>query len=577
MDLKYTNDKSTQILIALLKAHGIRKVVASPGTTNAIFVTSIQHDDFFQVFSSVDERSAAYIACGLAQESLEPVVITCTEATASRNYFSGLTEAFYRKLPILAVTGFHELSNIGNLCTQAIDRSRLPQDIVRYSTTIERCRTKNDEWKVNFQINKAILELTHHGGGPVHINLQIGGRWDFFDEILPSVRVIKRIGYKDDRPLLPHGKIAIVIGAHKRFSKEETDVIDRFCDEHNAAVFADVVSGYYGKYRINVSVIGAQRFYESPSQKADLTIHLGEVGWSSAKSKQTWRVSEDGEVRDTFHNLTYVFEMSEKDFFESYQGKVCENTYYNEIQTETEDLVANITEMPLSNAWIAYNTINLLPHNCVFHMGILNSFRVWNYFKFDESIDTHCNFGGFGIDGGLSTLLGASFVNPTKLYFGVFGDLAFFYDMNCLGNRHLGRNVRIMLINNGKGNEFRNNIHPASKLGDEGDLFVAAAGHYGNKSNLLVKHYAEDLGFRYLSASTKEEFKSVINEFTKAEITDRPILFEIFTTTESESKSLDMLSMLKQDNASSAFGRAKQIVRNYLSDKTVFAIKRIMK
>lgn len=149
MDLKYTNDKSTQILIALLKAHGIRMVVASPGTTNAMFVASIQYDNFFQIYSSVDERSAAYIACGLAQETLEPVVITCTEATASRNYLPGLTEAFYRKLPILAITGFHDLTNIGNLYPQSIDRSCPPKDTVRYSTNIERCKTKNDEWKVN--------------------------------------------------------------------------------------------------------------------------------------------------------------------------------------------------------------------------------------------------------------------------------------------------------------------------------------------------------------------------------------------------------------------------------------------
>ena len=99
----YTDDKGTLVLMALLKEYGIKKVVASPGTGNMALVVSMQHDPYFEMYSCVDERSAAYMACGIAAESGEPIVVTCTEATASRNYLPGLTEAFYRKLPILAI------------------------------------------------------------------------------------------------------------------------------------------------------------------------------------------------------------------------------------------------------------------------------------------------------------------------------------------------------------------------------------------------------------------------------------------------------------------------------------------
>ena len=97
MENYYSSECNIQIVIALLKAYGIRKVIASPGATNLSFVASIQQDTWFDVYSSVDERSAAYIACGMAEESGEPVVLSCTGATASRNYMPGLTEAFYRK------------------------------------------------------------------------------------------------------------------------------------------------------------------------------------------------------------------------------------------------------------------------------------------------------------------------------------------------------------------------------------------------------------------------------------------------------------------------------------------------
>ena len=101
MNSFYCDDKSIQILISLLKQNNIKKVIASPGTTNLGFVASIKRDSFFEIYSCVDERAACYMAGGLAVESGEPVVITCTGATASRNYYPGLTEAYYRKIPIL--------------------------------------------------------------------------------------------------------------------------------------------------------------------------------------------------------------------------------------------------------------------------------------------------------------------------------------------------------------------------------------------------------------------------------------------------------------------------------------------
>ena len=55
-----------------------------------------------------------------------------------------------------------------------------------------------------------------------------------------------------------------------------------------------------------------------------------------------------------------------------------------------------------------------------------------------------------------------------------------------------------MLVNNGKGAEFRLYWHPAAAFKEDADAFMAAGGHFGNKSANLVKHYAEDLGFEYI-------------------------------------------------------------------------------
>ena len=174
-------------------------------------------------------------------------------------------------------------------------------------------------------------------------------------------------------------------------------------------------------------------------------------------------------------------------------------------------------------------------------------------------------------------MIGASLANPDKLFFGVFGDLAFFYDMNVVGNRHVGNNVRILLINNGKGNEFRNYNHPCYFLGNVADEYVAASGHYGNKSNLLVKNYAENLGYEYLSASNKNEFNASIDKFLSDEKQDKPILFEVFTETEDESNALETILNMVVDNKTIVKDKLKNAVKGIVGQKGIDTIKKVIK
>ena len=209
MEQYYTNERNVQILIALLKEHGIKRVIASPGSTNVTFVGSLQQDPYFEMYSCVDERSAAYMACGMAAECGEPVVLSCTGATASRNYFPALTEAFYRKLPVLAVTSTQDESKIGHLVAQVIDRTCQPKDTVVCSVHLQTVRDENDAWDCNVKANEAILALKHHGGGPVHINLTTTYSKDFSVKDLPKQRGIRRYSVEDELPALPKGKIAV--------------------------------------------------------------------------------------------------------------------------------------------------------------------------------------------------------------------------------------------------------------------------------------------------------------------------------------------------------------------------------
>lgn len=579
---KYTSERNVQIVIALLKAHGIHRVIASPGTTNMTFVVSVENDPWFQVWSSVDERSAAYLACGMATETREPVVISCTGATASRNYMPGLTEAYYRKLPVLAITSTRGNHKVGHLIDQQIDRRNIPNDIAMESVTIPMVKDYEDERYCEIEANKAILALKLNGGGPAHINMYTKYSKDFSVKELPAAHAIFRhTAFEDKLPDIPqNGRIIISVGAHANFSDRLTNAVDRFCATYDAAVLCDHTSGYRGKYEVHYQLACGQKQWKSPLAKANLCIHIGEVSGNSftIRATHTWRVSPDGQLRDTFGNLRRVFMMPEEVFFERYASDNASHTEYRDaLLEEVESMKSKLPELPFSNIWMAQHMVDKLPARCELHLGIYHSLRSWNFFKLPSGIQAKCNVGGFGIDGGVSTMMGASFAHHEKLFIGVFGDLAFFYDMNVVGNRHVGNNVRLLLINNGKGNEFRNYDHPCYFLGEEADRFVAAAGHYGNKSHCLVKDYATNLGYEYLSASNKEEFNAVVDRFLTPEQTEKPMLLEVFTETEDESQALEQTLNIITDSKYMMKQKVKQIIKDFIGDKNAEVAKKIMK
>ncbi len=547
--MKYTVERNVQILISLLKQYGISRVVASPGTANMSFVASIQNDDFFEIYSSIDERSAAYMACGIASETNEPVVITCTEATASRNYMPGLTEAYYRKLPVLAVMTSHGENLIGSFEPQVIDNRNIPNDIVNYSVKIQECKDKDDERYVEVHINEAINHLTINGGGPVRILLESVNSYDYSAEFIPNANIIRIRSSVEDLPSIPEGNIVVFVGSHRKWASKEVEVLDKFCECNNAVVLCDMTSNYTGKYRVNYALVSTQEGFREFAKSPKLVIYIGNVSGDYYTSdfcrlaEQEWGVSEDGGYRDRFHNLTEVIKMDEYQFFNNYCNTKHTNTsYYEELNEEYNKIRDLVPELPFSNLWIASVSSQLVPKRSTVHAAINNSLRSWNYFwKPDTVMHGSCNVGGYGIDGGLSTFIGASIVAPEKLFFIIIGDLAFFYDMNVLGNRHIGNNVRILLINNGKGQEFRNYQHPASKFGEDADLYIAAGGHYACQSRNLVKGYAESLGYTYLSAENKEEYLSLYERFFSEENLNTPMLFEVFTNTDDENKALELV------------------------------------
>ena len=565
----YSVERNAQIIIALLKANNIRKVIASPGATNVTFVGSIQNDPYFDIYSCVDERSAAYMACGLCESTGEPVVLSCTGATSSREYLPALSEAFKKNLPILVITSSQPNCRIGHLTAQVTDRRTTLNEAVLSSFQMVFIKDKEDEFEDTINANKALILLKKEQK-PVHINLVTHSNKDFSVKVLPKVRKIEYYTETKVIPEMPKGKIGIFIGAHIKFSKEQTKVIDDFFFFFDVAVFCDHTSGYYGSFRVQESLILSQQNWLSQAAGLSLLIHIGEITGdyfcSELMPKEVWRVSEDGEVRDYFRKLTKVFHMSEIVFFENYikrKGNSLSKvfSFAKKCQEEVTSLMSQIPVLPFGNIWIAQRLSQKLPKNSVIHFGILNSLRSWNFFTLPNGVESSCNVGGFGIDGCVSTLIGASLINPDKIYFGVIGDLAFFYDLNAFTSGVAKNNVRLLVVNNSRGTEFRLYKHIAAIFGNDADKYMAAAGHNGNKSLTLLKDLSANLGINYLSASSKEEFLSVEEMFISKEPLDKPVILEVFVDSFDESEAMETITSFMKDKRLLRKRRVRELLK----------------
>jgi 2-succinyl-5-enolpyruvyl-6-hydroxy-3-cyclohexene-1-carboxylate synthase len=523
--------KNVRILLSLLKQYNIRHFVLSPGSRNIPLVKSVEDDPFFTCYSVVDERSAAYFAVGLSLEVRSPVVITCTSAQATRNYLPGMTEAFYRKAPVLAVTNDYDESFTDQMTMQSIRQMSIPSDCANVSVDIPIIKDGNDEHLVTRRINQALDALTRNGGGPAHVNLRINQHWvRGDDELEPARKITRRLPLDAEWPVIGRRKVLLVMGQHHPFSEVEMRAVERFAEKHDVAIYVNHISNYNGAKSVHGNLrLSTGGFGELlPDLVITIGGHLGDYAIDGALKKagvEHWRVREDGSYCDTYNSLTNIFECTDQYFFERMTKVAAEeagNGYYTRWIGEAGK--SSLPEQfPLSHALVAQKLSPHIPDGSNMHFAILNSLRFWEFFNLKPSIRCYSNVAGFGIDGDLSTFLGQS-VASDALNFLIIGDLSFFYDMNSIGIRHLKNNIRVVMVNNGGGGEFRLKTHAADNFGDNSNRHIAAAGHFGDSAEGWVKNNH----FEYLAVRTEEDLDRALPILVK--LSDRPVLMEVFTT-----------------------------------------------
>ncbi|WP_438969173.1 2-succinyl-5-enolpyruvyl-6-hydroxy-3-cyclohexene-1-carboxylic-acid synthase [Nonlabens sp.] len=548
-----------QQIILLFKKRGVKNIVISPGSRNAPLTIGFSENSYFNCYSIVDERCAAHVALGIAQQLQEPVAVLCTSGSALLNYYPAVTEAYYSEIPLIVLSADRPPNRIDIGDGQTIRQQHVYANHILFDTQLEIIKTVNDQEGIATNerlINKAInTSIAQHG--PVHINVP-------FEEPLynrvqePSLEVKVIDILKDESSEIPHNfteqwktanrKLVILATLNPPvFEKEDLDLLT---SDPSVLVMSEVSSNVvHDKVIWGIDTLIAPIEKEDDQIKdlqPDLVITIGGM-IVSKKIKQYLRRFETkvhyhvGKRRayDTFFKLaghikvrpqTWVHQLPKTYRESDYQKRW--TSHFNNYLVKREDYFA---KMPWSDFRVFELAFASLPNNIVLQLGNSSTIRYAQLFKMNESHTVFSNRGTSGIDGSTSTAIGAAIAQEKPVVF-ITGDLSFFYDSNALWNKYIPKNFKIIVVNNSGGGIFR--ILPGHKDTHEFDTY------FETKHELTAQHLCKMHGLKYDSVSDESAFAKACKKlFT---INDSPQLLEVFTPRQiNDTVLLDYFKFLK--------------------------------
>lgn len=539
----YSDDPLVLEIISQLKAHHVLHVVVSPGSRHYPIVRSLEHDSSFTLYSVVDERSAGFFALGLIQSLDAPVAVICTSGTASINFGSSVVEAFFQKLPLLALTPDRLPELLGQMEDQMFPQTNMFRDFTRYVGQLKTVVNDFDRWYVNRVLNEGLLALTANGGGPVQINIPIASpaQHRFTTRSLPSSRRVQRHDLTGSDPdwaeiarRLSGKRVMVVWGQSRPAAQALLDAFTEFTSSYDVLTLADHLSNldHPSRVRNTMGYLSDPRS-KSGALRPEIVLTLGGnlVFQDNANrllragGVEHWRISEDGEIVDPFHCLTDVFAMTPATFFAMAASTSTEGPGSGSYAAEAHRVAAALPapDDVYGETSAIGRFLALLPHGSVLHVANSAPIRMVQLYDVDPSIDVIANRGINGIDGCMSTAIGYA-VASDRPNFLVVGDLAFFYDMNSLWVRHRPDNLRIVVMNNDGGAVMHGSWGSSPQVGEH----VSAAHHTS------VRGWVESVGLRYWSAASFAELDSALEEF----VSGSAGVLEVFTEKTSDIKQL---------------------------------------
>ena len=567
--MKYSNIPSAQSLVHHCKARGIKNIIISPGSRNAPLTISFSEDPYFNCYSIVDERCAAFFALGISQQLKQPTVILCTSGSAMLNYYPAIAEAFYSDIPIIVISADRPSykvdigdgqtirqenvfeKHIGFSANLKQDVCHATQKIIKYDP--EQLTEENiDLSQIQVQryndklINKA-LNIAFGDNTPVHINIPFEEPlYETVEEsaLLPEINLLKDQVQNDIlewQEYVHHWHNAsrkmVLVGVNPPNAIEQK-YLEILAKDPTVLVMTECTSNlFHPNFFPNIDSIIAP--IEKSAKKDELfkmlrpEIVLTFGGLIVSKKIKAflrdytplmhWHVNPK-KAYNTFFCLTKHFKTSPNEVFKNLlaQPSTQESDYYDYWAKRKEHYKLRreqyLLEIPFSDMWVYHKTLKSIPSNYQLQLSNSSTVRYAQLFDLEPSIRVFCNRGTSGIDGSTSTAIGASIYesSPTLL---LTGDLSFLYDSNGLWNNYIKPNFRIMVINNGGGGIFR--ILPGKEETANFNTF------FETTQDLKIQSLAEMYSFEFESVTNKNDLNKALDSFYQE--SEKPKILEIKT------------------------------------------------
>ncbi len=544
----FSDKRNILQLAALLKAHGIHKVVLCPGARNAAIVQTLSNVDGFTCYAMTDVRSAGFFAIGLSMQGGETAAVCCDAGSSLANLYPAVAEAARQQIPVIVISADQPTTCGGMTEPYSIPQHQPFGQLVKLSVTLPEITTDEEEAHCNRMVNEAILETRHHGNGPVHINVPVAEpMYRFTAKELPDVRIVTRYqglslydrDYNDlidklnkyNRRMVVAGQMSLIYLYDKQYEKPLTKQF-AWLTEHlgNKTVPGTPIRNFD-------SAISSMNEDRLITMKPELLITFGgqvvskqlRKYFKNYPPKEHWHVSQDGKLTDPFGIQTTVIEMNPFEFFEKVIRLMDGKPTNFPLMWENYCRIIAPPAFPYTQMAVIGKLMQSLPANCALHLANGSAVRYAQLFPLTPDIEVCGNQGTGGIEGCLSTAIGYATAS-TKLNFIVIGDLSFFTDMNALWCRHIRPNVRILLLNNGGAEGFH--TLPGMDKGSHSAPYLTAA------HQTSARAWAEERGFTYLMVKDGDELDDIVQLFTAPEEKEHPLLLEAFTDQERDTTEL---------------------------------------
>jgi 2-succinyl-5-enolpyruvyl-6-hydroxy-3-cyclohexene-1-carboxylate synthase len=531
-------------IAALCSKKGITQAVLSPGSRCAPLTLAFTRHPEIQTRTISDERSAGFIALGLAQESRKPVSVICTSGTAVYNLSPAVAEAFFSETPLVIITADRPSEWIAQHDGQTIYQSEIfGKHVKKYFQLPQEYDHADSQWAINRIVNEAVNLSMEEPKGPVHINAPF--REPLYPEkedVTGYSENIRVIDQTENEYLLSKEQTETVISDWQKYHKvliaagqqdlnpELIEILNQFFKRHDIPFVTDIISNAHGvekSLQHSDFFLGQATEAVKKSLTPDLLITFGQSMISKNTKlflrkyspKAHWHIQPAGMVTDPFKNTTQIIRTTPQQFFGQLAHLPSHESFDNQRQNnftklwEIENrrvsriLEDHLKENTLTEFKVIREVLSQLPADSNLDLANSMSVRYANFIGLGadkNSVRVFSNRGTSGIDGCSSTTVG-HLLSSEKPSFLITGDVAFFYDRNAFWHNYPMKDLRILLLNNHGGLIFNMIDGPAS-LPESEEYFVT-------RQNLNAKKLCEEFGFDYLHLDSTKKTKNLLKDF----------------------------------------------------------------